>query len=140
MRKTVLLSLALLSCLCLGSCNRNKGKTQDPLSSTTWTAYDGDYLMVLKFELGTTASFYIGDENLNRRNSVSYSPYTLADDTKISFSGLNGSMESVRYRFKTGTLDGNAMSVNYDRWTTTTSGMEGQKEHLQAVFKKREAK
>lgn len=138
MRKTLFLTLALLACLGLGSCDKNKNKTTDPLQSTVWTAYDNDYLMVLKFELGTVASFYIGDENLNRRNDVAYSPYTLTDNTRLSFSSLNGRMDNERFRFKTGTLDGDSMTVVYDRWTSV-SGIDSPKEHKQAVFTKRTA-
>lgn len=133
--KLILLTLAVFACIGLTSCNKNKDKQKDPLASTTWTAYDGDYLMVLKFEMGTTAVFYIGDESLSRRSEVSYSLYTLTDDTKLSFSDFNGSMENVRYRFKAGTLNGDTMTVNYDRWTSA-SGMDSQKQHLQAVFRK----
>ena len=136
MRKIVLLSLALLACLCLGSCNKNKNKTTDPLQSTTWTAYDEDYLMVLKFELGTVSTFYIGDENLNRRSEVSYAPYTLAEETRLTFNNLNGKMDNERFRIKTGTLDGDAMTIVYDRWTSA-SGIDSPKQHKQAVFKKR---
>ena len=43
MKKTLLLlTLAVLAALTLVSCNKNKGKTKDPLNATTWTAYDGD--------------------------------------------------------------------------------------------------
>ncbi len=137
MKKTLLLlTLAVLAALTLVSCNKNKGKTKDPLNATTWTAYDGDYLMVLKFEMGTLATFYVGDKNLNRLGPVSTSAYTLTDDTKLSFSNFNGSMDVTRYRFKTGTLDGDSMTIAYDRWTTS-SGMDSPKEHLQAVFKKK---
>ena len=137
MKKTLLLlTLAVMAALTLVSCNKNKGKTKDPLNATTWTAYDGDYLMVLKFEMGTLATFYVGDKNLNRLGPVSNSAYTLTDDTKISFANFNGSMNVTRYRFKTGTLDGDSMAIAYDRWTTS-SGMDSPKEHLQAVFKKK---
>ena len=130
------LAVVLITCLTVTSCNKNKGKTKDPLSSTTWTAYDGDFLMVLKFELGTRATFYVGDNNLDRIGPVSTSAYTLTDNTKLSFADLNGSMDVTRYRFKTGTLDGDAMTIVYDRWTSA-SGIDGQKTHLQAVFKKK---
>ena len=137
MKKTLLLlALAVLAALTLVSCDKNKGKTKDPLNATTWTAYDGDNLMVLKFELGTLATFYVGDRNLNRVGPASNSAYTLTDDTKISFANLEGSMDVTRYRFKTGTLDGDAMTVVYDRWTHS-SGMDSPKEHTQAVFKKK---
>ena len=135
-RSLIYISLAILALLSLGSCDKDKGKTKDPLKSTTWTAYDGDYLMVLKFELGTLSTFYVGNENLERKGPVSNSAYTLTDDTKITFSNLNGSIDNERFRFKTATLDGNSMTVNYDRWTTA-SGIDSEKKHLQAVFKKR---
>ena len=135
-KSLVLLTLAVLAALTLVSCNKNKGKTKDPLNATTWTAYDGDYLMVRKFELGKLATFYVGDNNLERKGPVSNSTYTLTDDTKISFANLDGIMDVTHYRFKTGTLDGNSMTVAYDRWTTA-SGMDSPKEHLQAVFKKK---
>ena len=90
MKKTLLLlTLAVMAALTLVSCNKNKGKTKDPLNATTWTAYDGDYLMVLKFEMGTLATFYVGDKDLNRLGPVSNSAYTLTDDTKISFANFN---------------------------------------------------
>ena len=135
-RTLIYISLAILAILCLGSCNKNKDKTKDPLKSTIWTAYDGDYLMVLKFELGTLSTFYVGNENLERKGPVSNSQYTLTDDTKITFANLNGSIDNERFRFKTGTLDGNSMTISYDRWTSA-SGMDSDKKHLQAIFKKR---
>ena len=132
----VILTLAVLAAMTLVSCNKDKGKTKDPLNATAWTAYDGDYLMVLRFELGTLATFYVGDNNLERRGPASNSAYSLTDDTKVTFANLNGSMDNTRFRFKTGTLDGNSMTVTYDRWTTS-SGIDSPKEHLQAVFKKK---
>lgn len=134
--KLILLSLAVLACVGFTSCNKDKDKNKDPLNSTTWTAYDGDDLMVLRFELGTISSFYIGDNNLNRLGPASGSAYTLTDNTKIAFADLNGSYNNNKYRFKTGTLSGDSMTVSYDRWTTA-SGIDSQKEHLQAVFKKK---
>lgn len=142
MKATRLLSLiaiALLAGLLAISCNKKKDKVNDPLRSTTWTALDGDNLMILKFELGTLSTFYIGDNNLNRKSNVSSSAYTLTDDTKVTFADLNGSYNNEKYRFKTGILDGDAMTVSYDRWTTA-AGMDGPKEHIQAVFKKHTAK
>jgi hypothetical protein len=135
-RSLFYIALAILALLSLGSCDKDKGKTKDPLNSTTWTAYDGDYLMVLKFDLGTLSTFYVGNENLERKGPVSSSAYTLTDDTKITFSNLNGSIDNERFRFKTGTLNGDSMTVNYDRWTSA-SGIDSEKKHLQAVFKKR---
>ena len=135
--KWILLSLAVLACIGLASCNKDKDKTKDPLRSTTWTAYDEDDLMVLRFELGTLSSFYIGDNNLNRLSPASGSSYTLSEDqTRISFTDLNGSYNDNKYRFKTATLDGDSMTVLYDRWTTA-SGIDSPKQHLQAVFKKK---
>lgn len=139
MRKTLLLSLVLLACLGLTSCNKNKNKNTDPLTSTTWTARDGDYLLVLKFELGSIATFYVGNENLDRRGEVAYSTYTLTDNTRVSFADFNGRMDNERFRFKSGTLDGDAMSVAYDRWTSV-SGVDSPKQHLQAVFRKQTKK
>ena len=135
-RTLVILTLAVLAAMTLVSCDKDKGKTKDPLNATTWTAYDGDYLMVLRFELGTLATFYVGDNNLERKGPVSNSAYTLTDDTKVNFANLNGSMDNTRFRFKTGTLDGSSLTVAYDRWTTS-SGMDSPKEHLQTVFKKK---
>lgn len=135
-RTLVILTLAVLAAMTLVSCDKDKGKTKDPLNATTWTAYDGDYLMVLRFELGTLATFYVGDNNLERKGPVSNSAYTLTDDTKVTFANLNGSMDNTRFRFKTGTLDGSSLTVAYDRWTTS-SGMDSPKEHLQTVFKKK---
>ena len=138
MKKTLLLlTLTILAALTLVSCDKNKGKTKDPLNATTWTASDGDYLMVLKFDLGTRATFFVGDKNLNPAGPVSNAAYTLTDDTKISFVNLEGSIDVTHYRFKTGTLDGDAMTVAYDRWTHS-SGMDSPKEHFPAVvFKKK---
>ena len=135
-RTLVILTLAVFAAMTLVSCDKDKGKTKDPLNATTWTAYDGDYLMVLRFELGTLATFYVGDNNLERKGPVSNSAYTLTDDTKVTFANLNGSMDNTRFRFKTGTLDGSSLTVAYDRWTTS-SGMDSPKEHLQTVFKKK---
>ncbi len=134
--KLILLSLAILACVSFTACNKDKDKVNDPLKSTIWTAYDGDDLMVLRFELGTLSSFYIGDKNLNRLGPASGSTYTLTDNTKIAFADLNGSYNNNKYRFKTGTLSGDSMTINYDRWTTATI-IDSQKEHLQAVFKKK---
>ena len=58
--------VAFCAALTLVSCDKDKGKTKDPLNATTWTAYDGDNLLVLKFDLGTRATFYVGDKNLER--------------------------------------------------------------------------
>ena len=134
-RTFILLSLAFLTVLTAVSC-KDKNKENDPLRSTTWSAYDGDNLMVLKFDLGTIATFYIGNSNLERVGAASVSPYTLTDNTRISFTDLNGSYENERYRFKTGTLDGDAMEIRYDRWTFA-GGHDGEKEHKQAVFRKK---
>ena len=138
MKKTLLLlTIAVLAALALVSCDKNKGKTKDPLNGTTWTAYDGDYLMVLKFDLGTRATFFVGDKNLNPAGPVSNSSYTLTDDTKISFANLKGSMDVTRYRFKTGTLNGDSMTITYDRWTASAA-MESLIEHFpDVVFKKK---
>ncbi|MBR1576599.1 MAG: hypothetical protein IJ654_09165 [Bacteroidales bacterium] len=136
MKKTlILLSLTLMTVLVSVSCNK-KNKDTDPLRSTTWSAYDGDNLMVLKFELGTIATFYIGNNNLDRVGNASMSSYTLTDNTRISFADLNGSYENERYRFKTGTLDGDSMVILYDRWTSA-GGLDGEKTHTQAVFRKK---
>ena len=134
-RTLILLSLTLLTALGAVSC-KDKDKDTDPLRSTTWSAYDGDNLMVLKFELGTPSFFYIGDNNLERKGPVSVSPYTLTDNTRIFFVDLNGSYENERYRFKTGTLDGDALTVQYDRWTSA-GGHDDVKTHTQAVFRKK---
>ena len=90
--------------------------------------------MVLKFELGTLSTFYIGDNNLQRKGEVGSSAYTL-NDSKIVFNNLNGSYDNKQFHFKSGTLDGDAMTVRYDRWTTV-AGMDSPKESIQAVFKK----
>ena len=136
--KILLLVLASVACLSLTSCNKNKDKKNDPLRSTTWTAYDQDDLMVLKFELGTLSTFYIGDNNLQRKGEVGSSAYTLKD-SKIVFNNLNGAYDTKQFHFKSGTLDGDAMTVRYDRWTTV-AGMDSPKESLQAVFKKHTGK
>ena len=128
-----------MACLSLVSCNKNKNKTKDPLNGTTWTAYHQDNLLVLQFNLGTVSTFFVGDNNLKPRGTVSSSAYTLTDDTKISFADLNGSIDTDRYRFKTAVLDGDAMQVKYDHWTYA-GGIESTKEHLQAVFKKKGSK
>ena len=91
--KILLLVLASVACLSLTSCNKNKDKKNDPLRSTTWTAYDQDDLMVLKFELGTLSTFYIGDNNLQRKGEVGSSAYTLKD-SKIVFNNLNGAYDT----------------------------------------------
>ena len=132
--KFILLVLASVACLTLTSCNKNKDKKNVPLRSTTWTAYDQDDMMVLKFELGTLSTFYIGDNNLQRKGEVGSSAYTL-NDSKIVFNNLNGSYDNKQFHFKSGTLDGDAMTVRYDRWTTV-AGMDSPKESIQAVFKK----
>ena len=137
MKKTlVLLTVAFWAALTLVSCDKDKGKTKDPLNATTWTAYDGDNLLVLKFDLGTRATFYVGDKNLERIGPASNSAYLLTDDTKITFASLNGSIDVTRYRFKTGTLDGDSMTVTYDRWTYS-SGIESPKDHITNTFKKK---
>ena len=136
--KILLLVLAAVACLFLTSCNKNKDKKNDPLRSTTWTAYDQDDLMVLKFELGTLSTFYIGDNNLQRKGDVGSSAYTLTD-SKIVFNNLNGAYDNKQFHFKSGTLDGDAMTIRYDRWTTV-AGMDSPKESLQAVFKKHTGK
>ena len=136
--KILLLVLASVACLSLTSCNKNKDKKNDPLRSTTWTAYDQDDLMVLKFELGTLSTFYIGDNNLQRKGEVGSSAYTLKD-SKIVFNNLNGAYDTKQFHFKSGTLDGDAMTVRYDRWTTV-AGMDSPKESIQAVFKKHTGK
>ena len=140
MRKTLLLSLILLACLGLTSCDKNKNKNTDPLASTTWTAQEDDYLLVLKFELGSVATFYVGDESLNRRSEVSYSAYTLTDNTRVSFADLNGRMDSERFRFKNATVDGNAMIVSFDRWTSASGSTDTPKVHRQVIFNKRTKK
>ena len=137
MKKTlVLLTVAVCAALTLVSCDKNKGKTKDPLSATAWTAEIDDYQMVLKFELGTLATFYVGDKNLQRIGPVSNSAYTLTDDTKISFANLSGGIDVNHYRFKTGTLNGDYMTVTYERWTTV-SGMESDHRQDNVTFKKK---
>ena len=91
--------VAFCAALTLISCDKDKGKTKDPLNATTWTAYDGDNLLVLKFDLGTRATFYVGDKNLERIGPASNSAYLLTDDTKITFASLNGSIDVIRRRF-----------------------------------------
>jgi len=135
-RKLLFFSLAALTCLCLASCNKDKDKVKDPLNATIWTAYDSDNLMVLRFNLGTVATFFIGDDNLQPKGTVFTANYTLADDTKITFVDLDGSLDTDFYRLKNAVLDGETMTVKYDRWTQA-AGIVGQHEHLQAVFKKK---
>jgi hypothetical protein len=109
--KWILLSLAVLACIGLASCNKDKDKTKDPLRSTTWTAYDEDDLMVLRFELGTISSFYIGDNNLNRLSPASGSSFTLSEDqTRISFTELNETA-------------GMGMRVDEDEWKAQFAGV-----------------
>ena len=134
--KLFLLALAIVACFGLNSCDKNKNKTKDPLNGTTWTAYHGDNLLVLQFNLGTISTFFVGDNNLKPRDRASSAPYTITDNTQITFGDLSGYLDSDYYRFKSAKLDGDAMQVNYDHWTKA-AGMESPKEHLQAVFKKK---
>ena len=139
-RHILLLSLALVSALGMSSCSKKETNT-DPLQATLWYAqdeYNGN-MMVLRFELGTLSSFYIGDNNLDRLPdaSPSGSTYTLTDDTRVTFLDLNGSYNNDRYRFKSATLDGDTMLVSYDRWTSASS-IDSQKQHLQTLFRKKD--
>lgn len=134
--KLFLLALAVVACFGLNSCDKNKNKTKDPLNGTTWSAYQGDNLLVLQFNLGTISTFFVGDNNFKPRGNAVSAPYTLTDDTKITFSELNGSYGDDRYHFKTATLDGDSMKVSLDHWTNA-AGMDSDKEHLQLVFKKK---
>ena len=128
--------VAFCAALALVSCDKDKGKTKDPLNATTWTAEIDDYQMVLKFDMGTRATYYVGDKNLERIGPVSYSVYVLKDDTKIIFNNLSGGIDVNHYRFKTGTLNGDYMEVAYERWTTV-SGIESGHKQDNVTFKKK---
>ena len=110
--KKILFILPLIAIVVFtfSSC-KNDDEPNNSLKGTMWTSSYNDDIIVLEFTGSNSVEFYGADQNMNQKGNTYYGTYNL-NGNNVTFQ-LKGAYYTG-YDFKTGSITGNSMKVEYD--------------------------